>query len=69
MMRLDARVWLPERNCSVMLELLKYRGLCCAYSERVKQRLLGHGVFDLGLMVSIVPVEGRASSVTVNTRM
>ena len=69
MMRLDARVWLPGRNCSVMFELLKYWGLYCAYSDRVKQRLLRHGVFELGLIASIVPFEGRASTMTVRIRV
>ena len=31
--------------------------------------MLRHGVFELGLMVSIVPFEGRASTVTVRIRV
>ena len=69
MVRLESRVWLPERNCSVIFEVLKYLERFCTYSERVKQGSSSHGVVEFGLTVRMVPVEGRASTMIVRTRV
>ena len=66
MVRLESRVWLPGRNCSVIFEVLKS---FCTYSERVKQGSLSHGVVVFGLTVRMVPVDGRTSTMTVRTRV